>query len=80
MLLLKLMYLNLNDLYSFVIYAIIIKLKYSFYFPAQKAFVELHFYFDKISKIWNIRKLYHFIHNLISIFGGVYNNKKEMTY
>jgi hypothetical protein len=67
-----LMQLDLHSLYELVLLATICKLKYSFYFAAQKAYVELHFAFDNITKRCGGRRIYHILYLGISKFGGTY--------
>lgn len=64
---------DLASLVEFVTFAVFVKLKYSFYFPSQKAFVELHFALDNLTRKWNCRSLYHFLYMGITIFSSTYS-------
>lgn len=64
---------DLASLVEFVTFAVFVKLKYSFYFPSQKAFVELHFALDNLTRKWNCRSLYHFLYMGITVFSSTYS-------
>ena len=63
-----------------VVYALWVKAKYSMYFGSQKAFVELHFSFDHLSKRWGMRSCYHLVYKVVSNFSGVYSGNREIVY
>jgi hypothetical protein len=71
---------SLPSLLLFLSFAILCKLKYSFYFAAQKAYVELHFLLDNVTKRWGARRAYHLLHALLARLGGVSNDAKEIAY
>ena len=50
--------------------ALLIKLKYRFYAPTRKAYQEIHFFFDKLSRFMNIRGLYNVIYETISLLSN----------
>ena len=79
-LLIKLIHPSLDNLLSLLFFAVLCKIKYTFYFAAQRAYVELHFLMDNLTKKWGARKAYHFVHNIVSFFGGVSNSSKEIGY
>lgn len=79
-LIIKLIHPSLDGLLSLVFFAGLCKIKYTFYFAAQRAYVELHFLMDNLTKKWGARRTYHFVHNLIAFFGGVSNSSKEIGY
>lgn len=70
----------MSALLLFFSFALLCKLKYSFYFAAQKAYVELHFLLDSVTKRWGARRAYHFLHAFLAGLGGVSNDVKEIMY
>lgn len=72
--------LSLSSLLLFFSFGLLCKLKYSFYFAAQKAYVELHFLLDNVTKRWGARRAYHLLHAVLARLGGVYNDAKEIMY
>jgi hypothetical protein len=72
------LFISLIDLFGFtqmrlvqlVALALIIKLKYRFYAPSRKAFNDLHFYFDRLSRSINLRSIYHVVYEFISLFSN----------
>lgn len=58
----------------------LVKAKYGFYYPSQKAFVELHFAFDNLTRKWGFRPLYHLLYMGITVFSSTYGTDRELTY
>lgn len=79
-LLLSLFKFNLLSLLEFITFAFFVKIKYSFYSPAQKAFVELHFAFDNLTRKWRIRPIYHIFYMGINLLSGTYSTERELLY
>jgi hypothetical protein len=79
-LLLNLLSFNLKSVLEFASFAFLIKLKYSFYYPSQKAFVELHFAIDNLTRKWGCRPLYHLIYMGITVFSSTYGSDRELGY
>ena len=50
--------------------SLIVKLKYRFYGPTRKAYQEMHFFFDRLSRAMNLRGPYHLIYEAISMFSN----------
>jgi hypothetical protein len=67
---------SLIPVLEFAAFAFLIKLKYSFYYPSQKAFVELHFAFDNLTRKWGCRPLYHVLYMGINIFSSTYGSER----
>jgi hypothetical protein len=61
-------------------FAVLVKLKYSFYYPSQKAFVELHFAFDNLTRRWGCRPLYHLLYMAVTVFSSTYATDREIAY
>lgn len=61
---------------EFATFAVIVKLKYSFYYPSQKAYVELHFAFDNLTRKYGCRPLYHILYMSITIFSSTYGSDR----
>lgn len=57
-----------SKILQFVTYALILKIKYRFYAPAHKAFNEIHFRLDRISRYFNFRAFYHYVYKVITCF------------
>jgi hypothetical protein len=71
---------SLLSVAEFATFAILVKLKYSFYYPSQKAFVELHFAFDNLTRRWGCRPLYHVLYMGITVFSSTYGSDRELGY
>lgn len=67
-------------LLDFLVFAAILKIKYSFYYPGQKAFLELHFSLDKLTRRWGCRPIYHLLVMAISHFSSTYRSEREILY
>lgn len=52
-------------------FAFFCKIKYTFYFPAQKAYVELHFALDNLTRRMGGRSIYHIAYMAVSAMGGI---------
>lgn len=76
----KMIHPSFPHLIELVTFVLLCKIKYTFYFPAQRAYVELHFSLDNFMKKCGKRKIYHIIHKFISFLGGVSNTSKEIAY
>lgn len=64
-----------------IILVVVLKFKYSLHYGTRKAYSDIHFGLDKISKGLGIRSIYHSMHKLISHLSyGVWNNLKQVTY
>lgn len=62
--------LNYEKILQFLTYVLILKIKYRFYAPAHKAYNEVHFFFDRISRYFKFRSFYHFVYRAISCFSN----------
>lgn len=71
---------DLVSLVEYATFALLVKLKYSFYYPSQKAFVELHFAFDNLTRRWGCRPIYHLLYMSITIFSSTYGSDRELGY
>jgi hypothetical protein len=71
---------NAQSLLEFLTFAAIVKLKYSFYFPSQKAFVELHFAFDNLTRRWGCRPIYHLLYMGVTVLSSTYTVERELSY
>lgn len=61
--------------------AMFMKFKYSLHYGTRKAYEDIHFGLDRVSKGLGIRSLYHNLHKFISLLGyGVWNKSKQITY
>lgn len=50
--------------------ALFLKIKYKLYAPSRKAFNEMHFYFDRLSRNLSFRSIYHIMYEFISLFSN----------
>ena len=77
---LSMLRMDLLNLVEFTTFALLVKLKYSFYYPSQKAFVELHFAFDNLTRRWGCRPIYHILYMSITVFSSTYGSDRELGY
>ena len=71
---------SLSNVLPFFTFALLCKLKHCFYFATQKAYMEVHFLVDNVSKRWGGRRAYHLLHACLARLGGVSNDSKEIAY
>lgn len=61
---------NKIKLLQFIFFAAIVKMKYRFYRPSHKAYNEMHFFLDRLSRRLNIRWAYHSIYWCVTLFSN----------
>lgn len=59
---------------------IIMKFKYEIHYGTRRAYEEIHFGLDRISKLVNLRGGYHVLHRSVSQLGSNWNSGKQITY
>lgn len=61
---------NRASFLRFLVYGLIVKLKYRFYQPTHKAYNQIHFFFDRLSRRFKCRAIYHVVYKIISFFSN----------